>query len=100
MRTIERGVVFAAWACCGLAAPARAGGAAAATRGREIFLREWVPGVPGPLGGDGLGPVYNDTSCVACHNLGGIGGAGAGSQKKNNPKTPPPNPGVGGGGTG
>ena len=25
---------------------------------------------------DGLGPVYNDTSCVACHNLGAPGGAG------------------------
>ena len=26
--------------------------------------------------GDGLGPVYNETSCVACHNLGAPGGAG------------------------
>src|SRR5262249_54867679 len=26
--------------------------------------------------GDGLGPVFNDTSCIACHNLGGPGGAG------------------------
>ena len=25
-------------------------------------------------GGDGLGPVYNDSSCVACHNSGGNGG--------------------------
>ncbi len=24
---------------------------------------------------DGLGPVFNDTSCAACHTLGGIGGA-------------------------
>lgn len=27
-------------------------------------------------GGNGLGPMFNDTSCVACHNLGGVGGAG------------------------
>jgi CxxC motif-containing protein (DUF1111 family) len=26
--------------------------------------------------GDGLGPVFNATSCVACHHLGGPGGAG------------------------
>ncbi|MEJ7636756.1 MAG: hypothetical protein WKF75_01900 [Singulisphaera sp.] len=24
-------------------------------------------------GGDGLGPVYNDSSCVACYNAGGTG---------------------------
>src|SRR5581483_4394845 len=27
-------------------------------------------------GGDGLGPVYNATSCAACHKQGGVGGAG------------------------
>jgi CxxC motif-containing protein (DUF1111 family) len=27
-------------------------------------------------GGDGLGPVFNGSSCVACHHLGGVGGAG------------------------
>lgn len=26
--------------------------------------------------GDGLGPVFNHTSCVACHRAGGVGGAG------------------------
>ena len=26
--------------------------------------------------GDGLGPMYNDVSCVACHGDGGIGGSG------------------------
>jgi hypothetical protein len=45
-------------------------------RGREIFVREWVPGDRTPHGGDGLGPVYNDSSCVACQSLGGPGGAG------------------------
>lgn len=46
------------------------------SRGRELFLREWVPSDPRSPGGDGLGPVFNDSSCVACHNLGGPGGAG------------------------
>jgi CxxC motif-containing protein (DUF1111 family) len=44
--------------------------------GRELFLREWMPGDSRSHGGDGLGPVYNDTSCVACHNAGGPGGGG------------------------
>ena len=44
--------------------------------GRELFLREWTPGDSRSHGGDGLGPVYNDTSCVACHNAGGPGGGG------------------------
>src|SRR5579883_1248092 len=44
--------------------------------GYEIFNREWLPDDPRSHGGDGLGPVYNDTSCVACHNSGGSGGAG------------------------
>jgi len=48
--------------------------------GREIFLREWLPNDPRSHGGDGLGPVFNDTSCVACHNLGGAGGGGPASK--------------------
>ncbi|HZW34168.1 MAG TPA: di-heme oxidoredictase family protein, partial [Isosphaeraceae bacterium] len=44
--------------------------------GAEIFHREWMPNDPRSHGGDGLGPVYNDTSCVACHNSGGSGGGG------------------------
>ena len=44
--------------------------------GYEIFNREWLPDDPRSHGGDGLGPVYNDSSCVACHNSGGSGGAG------------------------
>ena len=27
-------------------------------------------------GGDGLGPVFNASSCVECHNQGGVGGGG------------------------
>lgn len=44
--------------------------------GRDLFAREWKPGEPASPGGDGLGPNFNDVSCLACHNLGGIGGAG------------------------
>jgi len=44
--------------------------------GYEIFNREWMPNDSRGHGGDGLGPVYNDSSCVACHNAGGSGGAG------------------------
>src|SRR4051812_22454309 len=49
-------------------------------RGRSLFLREWVPGEPSGPGGDGLGPVYNETSCVACHDQGGAGGGGPASR--------------------
>ena len=45
--------------------------------GRELFERVWVKDDPRGHGGDGLGPVFNGQSCVACHNLGGPGGAGA-----------------------
>ncbi len=50
------------------------------TEGHALFLREWVPGDPRSHGGDGLGPLYNDSSCVGCHNLGGAGGAGSTSK--------------------
>jgi CxxC motif-containing protein (DUF1111 family) len=49
-------------------------------RGRELFEREWLPGDSRAHGGDGLGPVYNDSSCIACHNLGGTGGGGPASK--------------------
>src|SRR3954452_23250518 len=49
-------------------------------RGRELFEREWLPGDTRSHGGDGLGPVYNDSSCIACHNLGGVGGGGPNGQ--------------------
>ncbi|TWU41698.1 Cytochrome c [Rubripirellula tenax] len=44
--------------------------------GRELFLHEWVADDPMCDGGDGLGPVFNAASCVACHSQGGVGGAG------------------------
>jgi CxxC motif-containing protein (DUF1111 family) len=45
--------------------------------GKELFEKSWEPGKPSPMGGDGLGPLYNETSCVGCHNLGGTGGGGS-----------------------
>jgi hypothetical protein len=45
--------------------------------GKELFEKSWEPGKPSPIGGDGLGPLYNETSCVGCHNLGGSGGGGS-----------------------
>ncbi len=44
--------------------------------GRELFERVWEKDDPRAHGGDGLGPVFNASSCVACHHLGGAGGAG------------------------
>jgi CxxC motif-containing protein (DUF1111 family) len=45
--------------------------------GRELFLREFRPMDVRCGNGDGLGPVYNAASCVACHSLAGPGGAGS-----------------------
>ncbi len=43
--------------------------------GLKLFEHEWT--VADTLSkGDGLGPVFNDRSCVACHSQGGIGGGG------------------------
>ena len=49
----------------------------ASQAGRELFLHEWTPGDPLAAGGDGLGPVFNASSCVACHQNGGVGGSGS-----------------------
>jgi CxxC motif-containing protein (DUF1111 family) len=45
--------------------------------GHELFHHEWTPGDPLSPNGDGLGPVFNANSCVACHNQGGSGGGGS-----------------------
>lgn len=49
-------------------------------RGELLFAKEWAPNDPVSGGGDGLGPLYNETSCVACHGLGAPGGAGPDSK--------------------
>jgi CxxC motif-containing protein (DUF1111 family) len=43
--------------------------------GQVLFTHVWTPHDP-LCGGDGLGPVYNADSCVACHHQGGTGGSG------------------------
>ncbi len=50
---------------------------AAAKAGEVLFKHQWKPNDPLAKGGDGLGPVFNAVSCVACHKQGGVGGAGA-----------------------
>jgi CxxC motif-containing protein (DUF1111 family) len=52
-------------------------------RGRELFLRDWRPNDSRCHGGDGLGPLYNATSCVACHSQGAPGGGGPTSTNVN-----------------
>lgn len=46
-------------------------------RGRELFVHQWEPGDKLSPNGDGLGPLYNATSCAACHSQGGVGGSGS-----------------------
>jgi len=47
-----------------------------AQAGRTLFVHEWKPNDPLANGGDGLGPVFNARSCVACHLQKGVGGSG------------------------
>lgn len=47
-----------------------------ARAGQILFDHKWKAKDPLANGGDGLGPVFNDVSCQACHNQGGPGGAG------------------------
>jgi CxxC motif-containing protein (DUF1111 family) len=50
--------------------------AAMARAGETLFHHQWKTNDPLSPGGDGLGPVFNATSCVACHHQGGPGGSG------------------------
>jgi CxxC motif-containing protein (DUF1111 family) len=77
VRALAGGMIFGL--LCGAAsicAGQTRGDDAANSEGRELFLREWIPSDPRSGAGDGLGPLFNDTSCVACHSQGGVGGAG------------------------
>src|SRR5262249_15251148 len=47
-----------------------------ARAGQILFHHEWTPKDRLSPDGDGLGPVFNARSCVACHHQGGPGGAG------------------------
>jgi CxxC motif-containing protein (DUF1111 family) len=51
--------------------------ALASEAGRDLFLHEWTPGDKLAAQGDGLGPVFNASSCVACHQQAGAGGSGS-----------------------
>ncbi len=51
--------------------------ALASQAGRDLFVHEWTHGDPLAARGDGLGPVFNASSCVACHQQGGAGGSGS-----------------------
>jgi CxxC motif-containing protein (DUF1111 family) len=50
--------------------------------GRQLFEQNWLrpPADDSPLAsprrGDGLGPMFNGASCVECHRMAGVGGAG------------------------
>jgi CxxC motif-containing protein (DUF1111 family) len=48
-------------------------------QGKELFTREWQAGDKRSHKGDGLGPLFNERSCAACHNQGGNGGGGPNS---------------------
>jgi CxxC motif-containing protein (DUF1111 family) len=50
--------------------------AAMAQAGEVLFKHDWKAKDSLSPDGDGLGPVFNATSCVACHNQAGPGGAG------------------------
>ena len=48
----------------------------AVSQGKMLFTHEWTVNDPLCPTGDGLGPVYNGTSCAQCHHQGGVGGSG------------------------
>jgi CxxC motif-containing protein (DUF1111 family) len=47
-----------------------------AVAGKVLFLHDWTEKDPLCPEGDGRGPFFNATSCVACHQQGGPGGGG------------------------
>jgi CxxC motif-containing protein (DUF1111 family) len=49
---------------------------AAVKRGQLLFQRVWQHNSAADATSDGLGPLFNERSCAACHFLGGLGGAG------------------------
>jgi CxxC motif-containing protein (DUF1111 family) len=83
-----QGLIFPAFAISLLATSSPAGEQQPpdASLGRKIFEHNWARpetwADPENLGdgGDGLGPVFNATSCTECHGLMGPGGAGRNSE--------------------
>ena len=87
MRGVGLSALAAAGLTWGVIAPPSLGGeprAAAKARGdrrpqsqgEELFLRQWEVNDPRGHGGDGLGPVFNERSCVSCHGQVRPGGGG------------------------
>ena len=73
--------VLALWASGAIAAPTLAGPGDSPTparisEGLRLFLTDWSTTGRDESKGDGIGPVFNERSCVACHSQGGPGGAG------------------------
>ena len=58
-----------------LSSQAEAVSPAVIAQGRILFEKDWSPQNP-QTGSDGLGPLFNARSCVACHHQGGVGGSG------------------------
>jgi len=69
-RTVLAALAFA----CG-SGSAMAADPMAIQSGRLLFTQPFTPTAVSPAG-DGLGPLFNHVSCVACHHSGGAGGAG------------------------
>jgi CxxC motif-containing protein (DUF1111 family) len=70
-------VLVPAWKCIEplLRAGPRVVSSEATRLGRDLFTHHFTEHDP-LTGGDGLGPVFNASSCVDCHNQGGVGGGG------------------------
>ena len=49
-------------------------------RGQALFNKVWEPGESLYPEADGIGPLFNETSCIACHSQAGVGG-GSGVEK-------------------
>lgn len=64
-----------AFACTFATGSAKAASPVELAAGRALFERQWVANNP-KIQSDGLGPLFNNHSCVACHHQGGIGGSG------------------------
>jgi mono/diheme cytochrome c family protein len=70
------GVLVGAWGAAAEKGWAQGADVGAFARGQALFERVWQPERDATVRRDGLGPLFNERSCIACHFLGGIGGAG------------------------
>ncbi len=68
-------LIILAFVVLSVVGEAQAVNPAAIQRGQQLFTQPFSP-TPLTPAGDGLGPLFNHVSCVACHHSGGVGGAG------------------------